>query len=166
MVFGGGCFWCVEAIFTLVHGVAKVTNGYCGGQVINPTYEQVCSGTTGHAEVVEIIYDDKIVSCAKLLEIFFTIHNPTTLNKQGVDEGTQYRSVVYYSNDTQKKIILEAIKRVGKYFNDKIVTEVSKLSKFYVAQEYHQHYFQNHPNHGYCQVVIAPKVQKFLREKI
>jgi len=162
LVLGGGCFWCTEAVFTNVKGVVKVVSGYAGGARANPTYENICTGATGHAEVIDIKYDSDIVTLDALLDIFFAVHNPTTLNQQGADKGTQYRSVVYYENDEQKEVILESIEANQKNFRDKIVTEVSELPIVYKAEEYHQNYFKNNPSQGYCQAVVAPKVQKLI----
>ena len=162
LVLGGGCFWCVEAVFSNVKGVIKALSGYAGGARKNPSYEQVCTGVSGHAEVVEIEYDDAIITMQELLDIFWEIHDPTTLNAQGADRGTQYRSVIYYEDEAQKEIILDSIKKASLKFRDKIVTEVSPLPIFYVAEAYHQNYFARNPNQGYCQVVIAPKLQKFM----
>jgi peptide-methionine (S)-S-oxide reductase len=162
LVLGGGCFWCVEAVFSNVKGVLKALSAYAGGARKNPSYEQVCTGVSGHAEVVEIEYDDTIITMAELLDIFFEIHDPTTLNAQGADAGTQYRSVIYYEDEAQKEIILDSIKKVSSKFRDKIVTEVSPLPIVYIAEAYHQNYFALNPNQGYCQVVIAPKLQKFM----
>ena len=162
IVLGGGCFWCVEAVFRRVKGVKEVTSGYAGGMRENPTYQQVCSGASGHAEVVKILYDENEVSLDTLLEVFFTIHDPTTLNRQGADVGTQYRSVVYYGDEEEKEIIQKAIAKAQKNFSDPIVTEVSPKPPFYEAESYHQNYYDTNPNQGYCQVVIRPKVQKFL----
>ena len=162
LVLGGGCFWCVEAVFCNVKGVLKVLSGYAGGARKNPSYKQVCTGVSGHAEVVEIEYDDALITMQELLDIFWEIHDPTTLNRQGADVGTQYRSVVYYEDELQKEEILNSIKKVSVKFRDKIVTEVSPLPIFYVAEAYHQNYFALNSNQGYCRVVIAPKLQKFM----
>lgn len=164
IVLGGGCFWCVEAVFQKVRGVVSVVSGYAGGKRPNPTYEQICSGATGHAEVVEVSYDEEKISLSELLDIFFAIHNPTTLNQQGADKGTQYRSVVYYANEDEKKVIQNSINKHQKEFKDKIVTEVSALPTFYKAEQYHQNYYEQNSSQGYCQVVIAPKLQKFMVE--
>jgi len=161
IVLGGGCFWCMEGVFSLVKGVMQAVSGYAGGELDNPSYEQVCSGTTGHAEVVSVEYDDSTVSLHDILEIFFAVHDPTSLNGQGADTGTQYRSVVYCYDDAQKQIVLDAIATIKKHYSRKIVTEVSLLDEFYKAEEYHQHYFKRNPNQGYCQTVIAPKIEKF-----
>lgn len=162
LVLGGGCFWCVEAVFNSVKGVTKALSGYAGGKRKNPSYEQVCTGVSGHAEVVEISYDDEIITMDELLDIFWEIHDPTTLNRQGADAGTQYRSVIYYEDEFQKEKILNSIKKASVKFRDKIVTEVSPLPEFYEAETYHQNYFARNPNQGYCSVVIAPKLQKFM----
>lgn len=162
LVVGGGCFWCVEAVFENVKGVISAVSGYSGGKRPNPTYENVCSGATGHAEVVDITFDADIISREELLEIFFAVHNPTTLNQQGADIGTQYRSVVYYENDEDKDTILKAIEKAQESYEDKIVTEVSPLGQVYEAESYHQGYFRKNPSQGYCQAVVAPKVKKFM----
>lgn len=163
--FGGGCFWCTEAIFTAVNGVESVTSGYMGGQNENPTYEQVCSGKTGHAEVIEIDFDESKVSFSQLLLIFFKTHNPTTLNRQGGDSGTQYRSVVFYHTQQQKTDTLEIIKQLNdeQVFDDAIVTKVTPAVIFYAAESYHQNYFVNHRNQPYCMAVIEPKMGKFAK---
>ena len=157
---GGGCFWCLEASFELLPGVKAVVSGYAGGKNDNPTYKEVCSGETGHAEVVQIEYDPEKISFEKLLETFWEIHDPTTLNRQGNDVGTQYRSVIYYHNDVQKAAAEKSIAAEQKKLTQPIVTEVTPLKKFYVAETYHQDYFRNNPNEGYCQVVVKPKVEK------
>ncbi len=162
LVLGGGCFWCVEAVFSNVKGVIKALSGYAGGARKNPSYEQVCTGVSGHAEVVEISYDEEVITMDELLDIFWAIHDPTTLNRQGADAGTQYRSVIYYEDEAQKEAILNSIKKASASFRDKIVTEVSPLPEFYEAEAYHQNYFAHNPNQGYCSVVIAPKMQKFM----
>jgi len=164
IILGGGCFWCIEAVFSDVVGVLSAKSAYSGGKRPNPSYEYVCSGVSGHAEVVEIEYDNEIISLEQILEIFFAIHNPTTLNAQGADVGTQYRSVIYYANEDEKKIIEDAIVKAQNNFKDKIVTEVSPLGEVYIAESYHQNYFKNNPYAGYCQAVIAPKVTKFKKE--
>ncbi|MDX1808547.1 MAG: peptide-methionine (S)-S-oxide reductase MsrA [Sulfurospirillaceae bacterium] len=164
IILGGGCFWCMEAVFEDVKGVTKVESGYAGGDVKNPTYEQVCTGTTGHAEVVKITFDDKIVDLKKLLNIFFAVHDPTTLNRQGNDVGSQYRSVIFYFNDKQKEIAEEVIRSESDKFNKPIVTEVLKAPIFYKAEEYHQDYFKKNPNQGYCIYVVRPKVDKFIEK--
>ncbi len=164
--FGGGCFWCTEAIFTELKGVESVAAGYAGGHVKNPTYEDVCTGNTGHAEVIRINYNPKQVSFEKLLEVFFNTHNPTTLNRQGADQGTQYRSVVFYHNEQQKQKAEAMIKALNKakVFEDPIVTEVSPISNYYPAENYHQDYFANNPNNSYCNFVIKPKLAKFMKQ--
>jgi peptide-methionine (S)-S-oxide reductase len=169
--FGGGCFWCTEAVFTAVNGVEKVTSGYMGGQVDAPTYEQVCTGTTGHAEIIQIEFDAAKVSFQELVLIFFKTHDATTLNRQGADVGTQYRSVVFYENEEQKTQTERMISQLNaeKVFSNPIVTEVSAVEQFYPAEKYHQDYFINHRNQGYCMAVIEPKLAKFaanFRDKI
>lgn len=161
--FGSGCFWCTEAIFLNVNGVEKVESGYSGGKVKNPTYKEVCSGLTGHAEVVQLTYDSAKVSYEELLEIFWQTHDPTTLNRQGADVGTQYRSVVFYHNDEQKKLAefyKEKLDRSGS-FNDPIVTEISPATIFYKAEDYHQNYYSLNSSAPYCSFVIKPKLEKF-----
>ncbi len=161
--FGGGCFWCVEAIFERVTGVHMVVSGYSGGHVANPSYKQVTSGTTGHAEVIQISFDPGEVNFTELLEIFFKTHDPTTLNRQGADVGTQYRSIVLYHNDEQRQEAEKVIKELDAagIWKDPIVTRVEPFDNFYRAEGYHQEYFENNPNQGYCRVVIQPKVDKF-----
>jgi peptide-methionine (S)-S-oxide reductase len=160
---GGGCFWCLEAVFDQLKGVTDVVSGYAGGQVENPTYEQVCTGMTGHAEVVQITFDPDVVSFKDILHIFFTIHDPTTLNRQGADVGMQYRSAIFYHSPDQKAIAEQVIAEMAEVgiWDDPIVTEVTPLATFYPAEDYHQEYFVNNPSQGYCRVVIAPKVAKF-----
>jgi peptide-methionine (S)-S-oxide reductase len=160
---GGGCFWCLEAVFDQLKGVTDVVSGYAGGQVKNPTYKQVCTGMTGHAEVVQITFDPDVVSFKDILHIFFTIHDPTTLNRQGADVGTQYRSAIFYHSPDQKAMAEQVIAEMTKagIWDDPIVTEVTPLATFYPAEDYHQEYFVNNPSQGYCRVVIAPKVAKF-----
>lgn len=162
LVLGGGCFWCTQAIFLQVKGVTSVASAYSGGKRENPSYEQICTGVSGHAEVIDITYDSSIVSLENLLEIFFAIHNPTTLNAQGADRGTQYRSVIYYQNEHEQEIIEKSITEAQTNYSENIVTEVSPLGEVYKAEEYHQNYYNQHPHQGYCQVVIAPKLQKFI----
>ncbi len=164
--FGSGCFWCTEAIFERVNGVSAAVSGYSGGEVENPTYKEVCDGTTGHAECTQITFDPSVVSYDELLEIFWKTHDPTTLNRQGNDVGTQYRSVIFYHSDEQKQKA-EYYKNkltVEKIWEKPIVTEITKFEKFYPAEDYHQEYYDNNPNQGYCAYVITPKVEKF--EKI
>jgi peptide-methionine (S)-S-oxide reductase len=158
----GGCFWCLEAVYLELKGVTGVQSGYAGGKRPNPTYEQVCSGATGHAEVVQVSYDPAIVSYKELLDVFFTIHDPTTLNRQGGDKGTQYRSAVFFESSEQERITKETIAEfaVAKVWDDPIVTEVAPLEKFWPAEEYHNDYFAQNPQNPYCAVVIAPKVSK------
>ncbi|MBD99110.1 MAG: peptide-methionine (S)-S-oxide reductase [Verrucomicrobia bacterium] len=161
--FGSGCFWCTEGIFKQLKGVRRVTSGYSGGLRKNPTYEQVCSGATGHAEVVQIEFDDDVIKFAQLLEVFWNTHDPTTLNRQGADVGTQYRSVVFYHDSIQKETAL-AIKQAlddSDAFGNKIVTEISPIENFYPAEDYHQDYYKNNPDKGYCQMVVRPKIEKF-----
>ncbi|WP_229248280.1 peptide-methionine (S)-S-oxide reductase MsrA [Dyadobacter sandarakinus] len=161
--FGTGCFWCTEAVMESLDGVKKVISGYSGGHVANPDYKAVCTGSTGHAECVEVTYDPKVVSYTDLLEAFFRSHDPTSLNRQGNDVGTQYRSVIFYHNDEQKKAAEEAKTELDKSgaYGKPIVTEISKAEKFYPAEDYHQNYFANNPDQGYCAFVIAPKLDKF-----
>lgn len=161
--FGGGCFWCTEAVFENMKGVTNVVSGYAGGKNPNPTYKQVCTGTTGHAEVCQIHYNPAEVTFDELLEVFWKTHDPTTLNKQGADEGTQYRSVVFYHDEEQKKLAEGYKVKLGESgaFRSKIVTEISALPTFYEAEEYHQDYYQNNPGDGYCNAVVRPKVEKF-----
>ena len=159
-VFGGGCFWCLDAIFRNVKGVRNVVCGYAGGMRPNPSYEQVCTGVTGHAEVVEIDYDENIISYDDLLEIFFNIHDPTQLNRQGNDVGTQYRSIILYLDEKQKEKALEKIEKL-KSQGVNVVTEIKKLDEFYPAEDYHQNYFYNNPLNPYCAYVIAQKLNKF-----
>ena len=158
----GGCFWCLEAVYLELKGVLGVQSGYAGGTRPNPTYEQVCSGSTGHAEVVRVTYDPAIISYKELLDVFFTIHDPTTLNRQGGDKGTQYRSAVFYESPEQQHIAQETITEftAAKVWDDPIVTEVAPLEKFWAAEEYHNDYFAQNPQNPYCAVVIAPKVSK------
>lgn len=161
----GGCFWCVEAVYQDLQGVLKVESGYSGGQVDNPTYDQICSGRTGHAEVIQITFDPAIISFKELLEVFFTVHNPTTLNRQGNDSGTQYRSAIFYHSPEQKSVAEDVIATTAKeLWDDPIVTEVSAFDRFYKAENYHQNYFKDNPNQPYCSFIIAPKIKKF-REK-
>jgi peptide-methionine (S)-S-oxide reductase len=160
---GGGCFWCLEAVFEQMRGVEKVVSGYAGGTVPEPTYEQVCTGQTGHAEVVQITFDPAVISYRTILDVFFVSHDPTTRNRQGADVGTQYRSVVFYHAPEQKRIAEERIAELNaaKIWNAPIVTEVAPLNAFYPAEGYHQGYFRKNPEQSYCQVVIAPKLAKF-----
>ena len=158
---GGGCFWCTEAVFQEVKGIEKVVSGYTGGNAPGrPTYREICSGRTGHAEVIQVSYNPEIISYEDILIIFMTTHDPTTLNRQGADRGTQYRSVIYYHNDSQKEIASAVLEQMGKVYDDPIVTELSPLGIFYDAEEYHQDYYRNNSEQGYCQVVINPKLTK------
>ncbi len=162
----GGCFWCLEAVYENLKGVEKVVSGYAGGQVANPSYEAVCTGTTGHAEVVQVTFDPAVASFRDLLQVFFTIHDPTTLNRQGADAGTQYRSAVFH-HSAQQKADAEAViadLRARQVWDDPIVTTLEPLERFYPAEEYHQHYFARNPTQGYCRAVVAPKVAKFRKE--
>ncbi len=158
--FGGGCFWCTEAVFQRLEGVSHVESGYTGGQVKNPTYREVCNGNTGHAEVIKVTYDPKVLSYGDLLRIHLTTHDPTTLNRQGYDQGTQYRSVIYYQTEEEQTIAQEVIADMADYFDDPIVTEVSPLGAYYEAEGYHQNYYNENSNQGYCQAVINPKLSK------
>lgn len=159
---GGGCFWCLDAVYRGLRGVEKVESGYAGGAPDNPSYELVCSGRTGHAEVVQVTFDPSIISFRELLDVFFVIHDPTTLNRQGGDVGTQYRSVIFYHSDSQKetaKSVIRELEAEGRH-DDTIVTELAPAPKFFVAEDYHQDYFAQNPTRGYCQAVVAPKVSK------
>ena len=164
--FGGGCFWCTEAIYLALQGVSKVTSGYAGGHVKNPTYREVCSGLTGHAEVIQITYDPQQISYEEILEIFWNTHDPTTLNQQGADHGTQYRSVIFYHGPEQKAIAEKYRMQLDDSgtFPSKIVTEISPISAFYPAEDYHQNYFNLNQGQGYCEYVIRPKVEKFKKQ--
>lgn len=163
-VIGGGCFWCVEAQYKMLKGVQKVVSGYAGGTVDNPTYKQVCNGDTGHAEVIRIDYDPDIITFKDIIDLFWLAHDPTTLNRQGNDEGTQYRSTIMYSSEEQKKIAEASMAEAQKEIQGKIVTEIVALKKFYPAEDYHQDYFANNPYQGYCRVVVSPKVAKFKKK--
>jgi peptide-methionine (S)-S-oxide reductase len=158
----GGCFWCLEAVYDQLRGVENVRPGYAGGTRANPTYEEVCTGTTGHAEVVEVTFDPSVISYRDILDIFFTIHDPTTLNRQGPDTGTQYRSAIYSASPEQEKTAREVIRdlEAKKQFDDPIVTEVEPLKTFYPAEDYHRDYYERNPNQGYCAMVVGPKVAK------
>ena len=158
---GGGCFWCLEAVYQELKGVQHVESGYAGGQVAKPRYEQVCEGTTGHAEVVQVQFDTGVVSYREILEIFFTIHDPTTLNRQGNDVGTQYRSVIYYHDAAQRETASHVIAEMANVWDAPIVTELAPLPEYYKGEEYHQNYFRQNPMQGYCAYIVAPKVAKF-----
>jgi peptide-methionine (S)-S-oxide reductase len=161
-ILGGGCFWCIEAVFSLLKGVEKVESGYSGGKMENPTYEKVSTGTTGHVEVVQISFNPDVISFKEILEVFFSSHDPTTLNRQGQDIGTQYRSVIFFHDDQQKAIAEQIIKELTetKTWNMPIVTQIEPFKIFYKAEEYHQNYFKNHPEKSYCSIIIAPKIGK------
>jgi peptide-methionine (S)-S-oxide reductase len=164
--FAGGCFWCTEAIFLRLRGVEKVVPGYTGGSVPNPTYNDVTDGLTGHAEAIQITFDSNVISYDQLLNVFFELHDPTTLNQQGYDMGSQYRSAVYYSNEEQQQAAMRAIERVnasGRYAN-KVVTELAPLSDFYVAEDYHHNFYKQNPNYPYCAIIIDPKIQKLYKD--
>ena len=164
-VFGAGCFWCVEAIFQNLKGVQSVESGYSGGTVENPSYKEVCTGTTGHAEVAKIIFDPSVISYDELLEVFWTTHDPTTLNRQGADVGTQYRSVIFYLNDKQKESAEKSKKEIApQIWDDPVVTEISPLTNFYIAEDYHQNYYNENPEQSYCKYVINPKLEKFRKK--
>ncbi len=158
---GGGCFWCTEAVYQELKGVQKVESGYTGGRSDNPSYREVCSGLSGHAEVVQLTFDPAIISFGDILRVFFTVHDPTTLNRQGNDVGTQYRSVIYY-HSAEQKLMAEAVKlEAQEIWDHPIVTEISPIGKYFKAEDYHHNYFKNNPNQGYCSFIIAPKVKKF-----
>jgi peptide-methionine (S)-S-oxide reductase len=164
--FGGGCFWCMEAVFERLPGVISVTSGFAGGTTENPTYQQVCTETTGHAEVTEIEFDPAKISYAKLLEVFWQAHDPTTLNRQGADEGTSYRSIILYRDEKQQLLAEKSKIAAQENFRNPIVTEIVPLKKFYKAEDYHQQYYDNNSSQGYCQVVIAPKLEKLEKKKV
>ncbi|WP_423127439.1 peptide-methionine (S)-S-oxide reductase MsrA [Gaoshiqia sp. Z1-71] len=171
ITLGGGCFWCTETIFNELNGVVSVISGYSGGEVINPSYKEICTGRTGHAEVVEVEFDPSVISFTELLEVFFATHDPTTLNRQGADVGTQYRSAIFYRNQNQKEIAESIIDRLNRenIFGKPVVTELSPWKNFFRAEDYHQNYFSNNTGQPYCQFVIIPKVEKFrkiFRDKI
>ena len=166
---GGGCFWCVEIMYQDLKGVLKVESGYSGGKTNNPTYREICSGLSGHAEVIQVTFDPSIISFKEILEVFFTVHDPTTLNRQGNDSGTQYRSVIFYHTEAQKAMAAQVKEEAQAIWSDPIVTEISPLSNYFKAEVYHQNYFKDNPNQPYCSIVIAPKVRKFreqYREKL
>ena len=161
-----GCFWCTEAIFQRLNGVEKLTSGFSGGRIRNPSYKEVVTGKTGHAEVIQIEFDNEVISFREILDVFFSTHNPTTLNRQGYDRGTQYRSAIFYHNDEQKQTAEKFIAEltIAEVFEDPIVTEVTEFDKFYAAEDYHQNYYNNNKTQGYCMAVINPKLKKFLKE--
>ncbi|MDR6856456.1 peptide-methionine (S)-S-oxide reductase MsrA [Variovorax guangxiensis] len=163
IVLGGGCFWCTEAVFDRVQGVLDVESGYSNGETVKPSYEQVCTGRTGHAEVVKLVFDPAQITLREILEIFFVVHDPTTPNRQGNDVGTQYRSGIYYGDDTQKQVAEEVIREIeaSKTYRSPVVTEVAPLANYSAAEAYHQDYFLNNLNQGYCSFVVGPKVEKF-----
>ena len=165
---GGGCFWCLEAVFQGLKGVERVVSGYAGGDVVNPTYEQVCGGRTGHAEVVQVAYDPTQLSFHDVLQVFFAIHDPTTMNQQGADIGTQYRSVIFFQTPEQEAVARQVIRELDQsgIFDDPVVTEIVPLRVFYPAEAYHQDYFRRNPGQGYCRAVIAPKVAKFRKQHL
>jgi peptide-methionine (S)-S-oxide reductase len=168
IVLGGGCFWCIEAVFDLVPGVEQVISGYSGGQVENPTYEAVCTGLTGHAEVVEVFFDGKLIDVKKILEIFFSIHDPTTLNRQGPDIGSQYRSIIFFTDPGQKEVAKQLIEEIDEKSSwpSPVVTEVEPAENFYVAEDYHQKYYERNGSAPYCRIMIDPKVDKFKSNKL
>ena len=161
-----GCFWCTEAIFQRLNGVEKLTSGYSGGNIKNPTYREITTGKTGHAEAIQIYFDPSIITYQEILDVFFSTHNPTTLNRQGYDRGTQYRSAIFYHSEEQKNVATTFIKALteAKVFDDPIVTEITKLDVFYDAEEYHQNYYNNNKTQGYCMAVINPKLEKFIKK--
>ncbi|MDQ8014114.1 MAG: peptide-methionine (S)-S-oxide reductase MsrA [Flavobacterium nitrogenifigens] len=163
ITLGGGCYWCVEAVYENLDGVKSVVSGFSGGKVANPTYEEVCTGETGHAEVVQITYDKNVTDINEIFKVFFTVHDPTTLNRQGADVGTQYRSVIFYKNEEQKKAAQSIIAELNKakVYNNPIVTKVEPFKVFYKAEDYHQNYYSNNKNQPYCKMVIQPKLEKF-----
>lgn len=163
---GGGCFWCMEAVFERLPGVVSITSGFAGGRTANPTYQQVCTGDTGHAEVTQIVFDPAQISYAKLLDVFWQAHDPTTLNRQGADEGTQYRSIILYHSEAQKLAAEKSKAEAQKNFKHPIVTEIEPFTKFYPAEDYHQEYYDKNSNAVYCRIVIAPKLKKLEKEKV
>ena len=163
ITLGGGCFWCVEAVYELVEGVLAVESGYSNGQAVNPSYEAVCGGRTGHAEVVRVSFDADVISLREVLEIFFTVHDSTTLNRQGNDVGTQYRSAIYWHEPAQEAVVREVTAEANAAHGGRVVTELAPLANYSRAEAYHQHYFAQHPDQGYCAFVVAPKVEKFRR---
>lgn len=163
ITLGAGCFWCTEAVFVRVKGVLDVESGYCNGHTLKPTYAQVCEGNTGHNEVVRLVYDPQVISLRELLEIFFVIHDPTSLNRQGNDTGTQYRSGIYWSDEADQEVAQHVLNEVNAALSDRVVTELQRLSNYSPAEDYHQDYFERNPNQGYCAFVVAPKVHKFVQ---
>lgn len=161
-ILGGGCFWCIEAVFTRCKGVVSAISGYAGGENANPSYQQICTGMTGHAEVVEITFDETVITYEDILDIFFEIHDPTSLNRQGADTGTQYRSVIFYIGEEQRDAAEAKMEELQKSLSAPIVTELSPSPEFYIAEAYHQDYLTHNPHQGYCVAVVAPKVQKFM----
>lgn len=164
ITLGGGCFWCLDTLYRSVRGVKSVTSGYAGGTDTSPTYEKVCSGKTGHAEVVSIVFDPAVISLKTILEVFWSVHDPTTPNKQGADVGTQYRSIALYANNEQKEMLESVKSDMQQYWQNPIVTEILPLQDFYVAEPYHQNYFANNPEQAYCQLVINPKLAHFKQQ--
>ena len=163
ITLGGGCFWCTEAVFVRVQGVLDVESGYCNGRDPAPTYQKVCSGETGHVEVIRVTYDPQQIDLRALLEIFFVVHDPTTLNRQGNDVGTQYRSGIYYSDEADREVAQQLLNEVNTALSGRVVTELQRLGNYSPAEDYHQDYFERNPNQGYCAFVVAPKVQKFVQ---
>ena len=161
ITLAGGCFWCIEAVFSELKGVVKAESGYSGGTVAKPSYEEVCSGETGHAEAVQITFDPRAISLGEILEVFFSVHDPTTLNRQGADVGEQYRSAIFYRNEAQKKAAEEAIRNASKEYSSPVVTQLVPFKEFYKAEDYHQEYYKYNSSQPYCQVVISPKLAKF-----
>lgn len=164
ITLGGGCFWCLEAVYDDMRGVVSVESGYMGGHVDQPTYSAVCMGNTGHAEVVRVTYDPAVVSTREVLEVFFAMHDPTTLNRQGNDTGTQYRSAIFYDSQEQRQVAKEVMREVAPLFDDPIVTELMPASEFFIAEDYHQEYFANNPYQPYCMFAVAPKLAKFRKK--
>ncbi len=164
VVVGGGCFWCVEGAYKIVPGIVKITSGYAGGNTENPTYKEVCGGDTNHAEVVKVDYDPAKITLKDVIDLFWDLHDPTTLNRQGHDVGTQYRSIILYSSDEQKKVAEASMAEAKGKFSDPIVTQIVPLKKFYSGEDYHQDYFANNPNQPYCQSVVGPKIAKFKKK--
>ena len=163
ITLGGGCFWCLEAVYEMVDGVIAVESGYCNGRVSSPNYEQVCGGDTGHAEVVQVRFDPERITLSETLEIFFHIHDPTTLNRQGNDVGSQYRSGIYWQDPAQEPVVRKVLAEAQEAHRGRVVTELAPRENYWRAEDYHQHYFANHPEQGYCAFVVAPKVEKFRR---